>query len=651
MKILLINPQKISTKFDNKKTEIKKYIENFDFEQTNSEEINLLKRIALLVLNEEETALVTIDYKNNTIDYKNNLEFLIAAKILGKKEISIKVLSNENDFIEKYEGIEIEMNVSSGNEGFINWQEKNNINKFDWENIDFLKGRIQLSSFKDVMDELIKKNNKFHLSEEFIEYIELLINLNDKENFDYYFAKLDLSEIKSEKIVKLLKKDIEIHLSESYFSRVLSEKYIKEKDFIEIVKKEIITKDNLEKIFNSKNISKNFEYLPNNFKTDEHIIECITNNFRSNTYGYDNHKLNFDKVLKMIGKKYLMDKRNFTFFINSIREMPFRTNEYSDKLLKEISSQFDFNSKEDKGYFNFLYDQTFGDSEYKIIVGIIKLIIKENINKLDNKDKINLYSKGLYSLSKSEILELTQTEEDLEVLFKKQSKNNNEIIREKIKTTEDIRKYINKKENIISFIRIALNDNWLKSKIVPEEWKENNDILIETYSRGNYKDIPLEKRREIEQSKENVIKIIKMNEVNFNIIRNENKYDLQILKELAMNSPDNFKDIVKNIPKKKWFNFNFALKLIDYSPSSLDYIPAILFNNKQFTLSMFEKYEKNNGYQMKNLLSKVPEELKSFLQNNQITENYEEKLSKHFIKDYLEVSLKTKNITNKKSKI
>ena len=53
----------------------------------------------------------------------------------------------------------------------------------------------------------------------------------------------------------------------------------------------------------------------------------------------------------------------------------------------------------------------------------------------------------------------------------------------------------------------------------------------------------------------------------------------------------------------------------------------------------------------KNLIEKLPEEFKSFLQDNQINSNYSEMLKKHFRKDFLEITLSPKNTTNKKHKI
>lgn len=651
MKLLIVNPQNIATNFDNKKTEIKRYMDNLDFEQTESKEINVLKRVALLMLNNEEASIVTLDYKNEQIEYKSNVDFLIMAKLTGKTEIIIKVLSNEDKFMEKYEARQNNLKINAGFSGFINWQEKNNISENDWTNIDFLKERIDLSSFEDVLSELIKKKNLIYLSKDFI--IELVKNSN-QEIAKCYFSKLTNAELKNKEIIDSIKEDYNQYFFSDYFLKVLEDTNINDKELTEIIKTQIINKENIKDIFHKKNIAQKYQYIPNALRADSYIIACMTDNIKTNNY-VSSDKLSFDQIVKIIGKKYLMNKANFTFFINEIKNIPFRTNDATDKVLNEVVAQFDLKNEQDKKYFNFLCDENEYNNEYKMSGGIIRLIIKKNESNLDDKEKINLYSKGLLQLEKKEVLALTKTEEDIELFLKGYNAVNSgvncQIVREKIKTHDDMKHFIKKRENIISFIKIALNDNWLKSNLALEEWKKDNTIIIETYGKSQYKELSLEKRKKLEENKDNVTNIIKMNPDNFNIVRNENKYDLTILRELAENNPENFKNIIENIPAKKWFNFNFSLRLIDFHPNSLEYIPAILFDNKQFTLSIFEKYENHNAYPMKDLLSKIPEELKSFLQDNKMSSNYVETLNKHFIKDYLEISLINKNDKPKKIKI
>ena len=62
MKLVLLDAKKIETNLDIKIKEIKKYADNLDFIQESNEEKNLLKRIALLILNEDTDQYVTIRY-------------------------------------------------------------------------------------------------------------------------------------------------------------------------------------------------------------------------------------------------------------------------------------------------------------------------------------------------------------------------------------------------------------------------------------------------------------------------------------------------------------------------------------------------------------------------------------------------------------
>lgn len=646
MKIFKINPQTINTPFDNKKREIKKYIEKLDFSQTDTKEKNLLKRVALLLINENESSIVTIDYKNNDIEFKSNEEFLIAAKLLGKDEIFIKVLSNEEQFMVKYQCEEIEINTSASSTGFINWQEKNKISKEDWSNVDFLEEIMELSSFENLMDKLIKTKNDIYLTSDFI---LRLVKDKDEDIINYYFSILSDEELKSPYLMKVLKDDNE-KLLLTYLHKVIEKKLNADKELTQTIKKELINENNIENIIDSKNISKLYQFVGTKLRNNEYFMNCLIENMKGTNYSND--KLNIDQVIKIIGKKYLMDKKNFIFFTNSISYTVCRTNEITDILLNEITAQFDLNNEQDKKYFDFLCERKFHGYEYTFNTTIVKMILKNNKEKLTDKEKLKYYAKGILHLEKESILKITKTEEDIEYLLNNENNSKyNNIVIEKIKTSEDIKKFITKKKNIIAFIRIAMNDNWLKNKLVPEEWKIDNEILIETYGRTNYNTLPLEKRKEIEESKENIKKIINISNDNFNIIRNHNKYDLMILKELAIDNPNNFIEIMESIPLAKWYNFDFALNLIEYHPKSLKHIPEILFDNKQFTLSVFKKYETHASYHISELLSKVPEGLKSFIKENQISNNYIESLDRHFMKENLEINLIIKNDNTKKVKI
>lgn len=645
MKLFLVKSELLTTPYDNKKSEIKKYTDNLDFKPSLSKETNFLKRVALLLLNEEEIGPITIDFKDNQIEYKNNIENLVAAKIMKKEEILIKVLSHEEEFIKKYQAKESNIESIDRNIGFINWEEKNQITKDDWNNIDFLKERIELSSFEDVYQELLKKKNKIYLSNEFI---DMFVRENSQEIKDYYFSKLTSEELKYSTIIKAME-NYEKGLFLGYLCQAMTEENKKDKELINIIKTEIINEENIKEIFHRENINKLINYIPAKLRSHEHIISCITTNINSSSWSIN--RISLDDAFKIIGKKYFTNKENFILFINRIQDTPMRTNDATDKLLNEVIKSFDLSDKNDKYLFDSLCDCAKDINEYKLANAIVKKIVENNKEKLTEKEKINLYSRGIISLEYKEVLEMIKDENDLEFLLKNNTRYNKDIIQEKIKETPNLEEFITKKENIINFLKISFYGHWLKNKKIPQSWKEDNDLLIHTYGSTNYNDLPLAKRKELEESKEDIKLLIKLNHNNFNYIRNEMKYESEILKQFAYDDPTNFKEILKEIPSKKWYNFNYALKLLDYHPASLEYIPSVLFDNKQFTLSIFEKYETNNAYNIKELLSKIPEELKSFLQDNNITSDYVNLLNKHFLKDSLEINLTEKNQKVKKLKI
>lgn len=645
MKLLLVKSELLATPYDNKKSEIKKYMDNLDFKPSQSKEINFLKRVALLLLNEEEIGSITIDFKDNHLEYKNNLENLVAAKIMKKEEVLIKVLSQEEEFIKKYQAKESHIQSIDRNTGFINWEEKNQITKDDWNNLDFLKERIELSSFEDVYQELLQKKNKIYLSNEFI---DTFIRENNQEIKDYYFSKLNGEELKYSTIIKAME-NYENGLFSAFLCQAMTEENQKDKELTNIIKSELITEDNIKKIFNRDNIKNLQMYIPPKFRSHEHIVESIVNNL--NATGWGTQRLNLDEAIKIIGKKYLTDKKDFIFFISSISDTVMKTNDSTDKVLKEVIELFDLKNDSDKRLFDYLCDHSADSNEYRLAGGIIRKIVHHNKNQLTDKEKVNLYSRGIIDLEKDEVLSLLKDESDLAMLLKSHTRKTHEVIQEKIKKTTDLEELIQEKENIVRFLKISFPDDWLKTKNIPEKWKENDEFIIATYGSKNYKDLPLAKRKELEENQENIINLVKLRNENFKIIRNNNKYDPVILKQFAYDNPTDFKEMLGDIPKKKWYNFNFSLKLLEYHPASLEYIPAALFDNKQFTLNIFEKYEKNGAYKMKDLLSKIPEELKSFLQDNNITSNYVEMLNKHFLKDSLEVNLTEKNFKVKKVKI
>ena len=657
MKTVYINPQNIKTSYDNKKKEIKKYIDNLDFNQGMNEEENTLKRIALLTLNIKEKSFVTLDYKNNKIDIKDNIELLVVSKITNKEKVLIKVISNEDNFIKDFNAEEIKVNIDEQNDyqGFINWKNKSSISNEDWSNLEFLLERIKITSFEDVLSELINKNNNIYLSENFL--LKFIKNNQNKEFTDYYFSKIKKEDLENENIIKIVKENFNESFFWSYFDKVLvlnSEKNTENKNLKNIIKNEIINENNIEKIVNKDNINNIWSYLPSKLRKSEIVIDSVVDNLTSNKYSSD--KIDLDKAIKIIGESYLLDKKNFIYFIERIKLVSLRTNEQTDKMLDKIVSQFNINDDIDRKWFNYLLDgcksdYVYSDYGYNVESGIIRLIVNKNQDKLNDLEKIKLYAKDLIKLEKEEIVNLIKTENEMELLLNDKTVKNREIISLKIKSKEDILKLINKKENIILFLNIALHNNWLKNKIIPDVWKNDNEIILKTYGKNRYKEIPLEARKELESSIETIKKIINLNSSNFEIIRNSNKYELSILKNLAYDNAIKFKEILKTIPVKNWYNFEFSIEMLKYHPDSLNYIPNVLFNNKQFTLNIFEAFEYKSSLQMKNLIEKLPEEFKSFLQDNQINSNYSEMLKKHFRKDFLEITLSPKNTTNKKNKI
>jgi hypothetical protein len=154
--------------------------------------------------------------------------------------------------------------------------------------------------------------------------------------------------------------------------------------------------------------------------------------------------------------------------------------------------------------------------------------------------------------------------------------------------------------------------------------------------------------KESKENKENIKTLLHLNNDNFNIIRNKEKYDLDVLRIIAYENTNEFRSIMNDIPNAKWFNFNYVLGMLDLHPQSIQFIPEVLFNNKTFTLSFFDKLEEKNK---KSYVNELPEKIKSFLQENNIKDNYSENLSRHFSQDYFEKTIEDKNITTKKNKI
>lgn len=559
MKLLLVNPENLLTPYDNKKTEIKKYMEALDFNATKSKETNLLKRVALLLLNEEDINTISVDYKNSTLEYKANLEYLIASKIQKKESILVKVLSNEQEFIKDYKAQESSIQSVDNNVGFINWEEKNSITKEDWNNIEFLKERIALSSFEDVLNELFKKKNKVYLSQEFI---EVLVRNNNQEVQDYYFSKLDLEELKNINIIKALE-NYEDGFFSAFLCKAIEEENKKDKELTNIIKSELITEENIEQIFNKENIKNLQQYISPKFRNHEHIIKCILENLNSNSYS--TKKLDLDESFKIIGKKYLYDKKNFMLFVGAIPDTSMRTNDSTDKLLREITDTFDLNNEGDKRIFDYLCSRDNAQNEYRLLGTIIKMIVNKNQETLNEKEKLDLFAKGFLNIEPNEVIGLINEEESFEKLLINRNRKTQEVIKEKIKDIKSIEVFLQKKSNIIAFLKISYSPDWLKNKAVPQIWKDNDEIIIETYGRNNYKDLPLSKRKELEENKENVIKLINLNSENYKLIRSEHKYDLNILKSFAYEDSSLFTEMLEEIPKKKWFNFNFALKMLDYS--------------------------------------------------------------------------------------
>lgn len=99
MSLIIVDPKHISTVYDGDTLEIESYMKSLDFSVSELKKTNELKRAVLFLLNQEEDQIFTLDldYKKNKIEIKNNEEYLISAKICGKKGVLIKVLSNEHN--------------------------------------------------------------------------------------------------------------------------------------------------------------------------------------------------------------------------------------------------------------------------------------------------------------------------------------------------------------------------------------------------------------------------------------------------------------------------------------------------------------------------------------------------------------------------
>lgn len=647
MKLLLVKTESLKTSYDNKKVEIKKYLDNLDFKTVKNKEINIMKRVALLLMNQEEIGYVTIDYNNGVIEYKADIENLIATKILNKEDILVKVMSNQEEFIHDYNAIESNIESQLFPSGFISWEEKTNITKEDWNNIDFLSERIEVSSFEDVYNELITKKDKVYLSEEFIETFIKNTSLMIR---NAYFSKLSKEELKSETLIKTLEK-YNSNFFFSFFEVATNKNNKDDKELIEIIKTRLINENNIDDIISSLNIKNLIPYIPNKLRNSDNVISKIIRDM--NSFEFNNEKISINEVIKLIGKSYFKNKKNFIYFMSSISGVSIRNDEYTDNFFKEMIESFDLKEKADKGLFTQFCEGIRSYERYKVGGFIVEKIVKNNMDYLTDKEKIMLNKQSVIVLNKNELLTMMEDESNMLLLMKSNSKRVEELILQKAKNMEFVKKLVNK-ENIVEFLKIGFPKNWLKSEKVPSIWKDENTLIIKTYGIDGYRNVPIEKRKEIEESKENILKLIVMNINNFKLINNDKKFDLDILKKISEECWD-FETILGDIPKNKWYNFNFCLKLLEYNKHTLERIPKVLFNNKQFVLNVFAMYDNSDvidiDYSMKELLSEIPEELKSFLQKNNINSNYINLLSKHFEKDNLELILNEKNQKVKKTKI
>jgi len=626
MKLILLNSNKIKTDLDAKLKDIKKYADNLDFNQDDNESKNLLKRIALLTLNEDTEQYVTIRY-GKEVSILENIEILLAQKIKNK-EVLIKVLGDRDKFINEYSATETEIESDKLNQGFINWDKKTNTDNTDWTDLNFLEERIRLTSLNDVLNELIKKNNKIYLSNHFFEEF---IQSTSENNIEYYFSKLSEEDILSSDNKKNLLKLNDNKWCMEQFFKVVLKNHKENKEIKNFIKNDLINEDNLKYFVTEKNINTTIYYVPNNLK--HNVLSIISRNLN----GFD-YKIDMKDVLKFLGKSFLQNKENLDILCFHLDNKNFSLWGQANELIVNLANNYDLNNDDDKKFFYNLIN--YNNTISRVLSDKIIEINKEKLNK---NDILNLYLKDKLQYNENDILKLIEKEEDLETVLSYKGVRVTKVLNA-LNNPIDL---LSKKSNIISFLKISSN-NWLKDKKIPENWKEDNDLLMQTYGKSYYNDLPLSKRKEIEENKDNIKTLLHLNSSNFNVIRSKEKYDIDVLRVIAYENASEFRSIMDDIPKANWYNFNYVLNMLDLHPKSIYFIPEILFTNKTFTLSFFEKLEEKNK---RSYVNDLPEKVKSFLQENNITDNYTEKLTRHFNQDYFEKTIEEKQITTKKNKI
>lgn len=403
------------------------------------------------------------------------------------------------------------------------------------------------------------------------------------------------------------------------------------KEIKNFIKNELINEDNLKYFITEKNISKTINYVSNKLK--ESILPIVSRNLN----GFD-YKIDIKDVIKFLGKSFLQNKENLDILCFHLDNKNFSLWGQANELIVNLGNNYDLNNDEDKKFFYNLLN--YNNTISRVLSDKIIEINKEKLNK---NDILSLYLRDKLQYNENDILKLIEKEEDLETVLNYKGVRVTKVLNA-LNNPIDL---LSKKSNIISFLKISSN-NWLKDKKIPENWKEDNDLLIQTYGKSYYNDLPLSKRKEIEENKDNIKTLLHLNSSNFNVIRSKEKYDIEVLRVIAYENASEFRSIMDDIPKQNWYNFNYVLKMLDLHPKSIHFIPEILFNNKTFTLNFFEKLEEKNK---KSYINDLPEKVKSFLQENNIKDNYVENLSRHFNQDYFEKTIEEKNKNIKKNKI
>lgn len=189
----------------------------------------------------------------------------------------------------------------------------------------------------------------------------------------------------------------------------------------------------------------------------------------------------------------------------------------------------------------------------------------------------------------------------------------------------------------------------LNNRKTPEEWKVNPKIIyavIESNKSLSNTGLTKENILKLSEDIDFVKKIVSLDKSNI-FYKNlpERLKNKKEIAECLLNTDGNIEEIIEVLPSFMLADKKFNIEIIKNNPAAIKYLNKNIWEDKEFTLTLFNEFEKTN--KEKELGKNLPDKIKLFLDTFNIENKYYTFFNNYYLRKKLEEDLKNEKPEDK----